>query len=244
MATIIFVIGNTGSGKTSAMRTLDPERTLIINVLDKDLPWRGSRLNYTKKKRNIRHVDSQEKIIATIKERIEFVDTIVFDDIGYTMTEEFFNKMNVTGYEKYNQIGGNMQKIIKFAKNIEDNDKTFIFVFHADVNDGNKELKIKTIGKLLDDKYELLGITPIALFTKVSIDGKDEAKYTFITNRSIDNNGVTIPAKSPMGMFPSKEIPNDMAYVMECVHAYYNGDDVPQFEKENSEEKENSSSNA
>lgn len=226
MANIIFIIGDTGTGKSTSMRNLDNEKTLIINVLGKELPWKGSRKQYSKDKKNIRQVSKRDAIIETLKLKKDSADIFILDDIGYSMTEEFFSTINVTGYEKFSRIGDNMQKIIKFAKDEISSEKTVIFMFHLEVDEKAALLKIKTIGKLLDDKYNPLGVTPMALFTKVEI-GKEGNKYYFITQRSIDDDNNIVPAKCPEGMFPSSKIPNDLDYVLKCMHAYYNDEEMP-----------------
>lgn len=230
MASIVFIVGDTGTGKTTSLRSLEPDKTLIINVLGKDLPWRGSRNQYSTKLKNIRVVNDRANIEATIRKVLESkpeVSTFIIDDVGFTMSEEFFKKVAVKGFEKFSEIGANMQKLISFARDVVPSEKSVIFMFHTDINEVSSEYKVKTIGKLLDDKYTPLGVTAIALFTDVVISEKDGNKFSFITNRSVGDNGIVIPAKSPDGMFPQTKIPNDMQYVIDCMNAYYDGLDTP-----------------
>ena len=41
-----LIIAPSGAGKTSSVRTLDPNTTFIFNSLKKDLPWKGSAKQY------------------------------------------------------------------------------------------------------------------------------------------------------------------------------------------------------
>lgn len=100
MASIVFVVGDTGTGKTTSLRFLEPDKTLIINVLGKDLPWRGSRNQYSTKLKNIRVVNDRANIEATIRKVLESkpeVSTFIIDDVSFTMSEEFFKKVSVKG---------------------------------------------------------------------------------------------------------------------------------------------------
>jgi hypothetical protein len=81
---------------------------------------------------------------------------------------------------------------------------------HTDTDaDGNERLK--TIGKLLDEKIVLEGMSTIVLKTNVS-----DGKYTFLTQ----NNGKDT-TKSPADMFPSYAIDNDLKYVDDKIRSYY-----------------------
>ena len=81
--------------------------------------------------------------------------------------------------------------------------------------------KIKTIGAMLEDKYNPLAIVSVALFTDVSFDKEGKAEYSFITNRTNINN-LLIPAKTPDGMFETLRVPNDLKLVIDKMNEYYN----------------------
>ena len=46
MAELCAIVGNSGTGKSTSIRTLDPKSTFIINVARKPLPFRGAKKNY------------------------------------------------------------------------------------------------------------------------------------------------------------------------------------------------------
>ena len=47
----ILVMGESGSGKTTSLRTLNPETTFIIECDGKGLSWRGWKNQYAKDKK-------------------------------------------------------------------------------------------------------------------------------------------------------------------------------------------------
>ena len=47
MSTMIALAGQSGTGKSSSIRTLNPAETFIINVASKPLPFKGWRSKYT-----------------------------------------------------------------------------------------------------------------------------------------------------------------------------------------------------
>lgn len=229
MANVVIVVGPTGSGKSTSMKNLDPKETYVINVLNKPLPFKGSRGMYAEEKKNIQSTDDYfqvKQLLEIIPVKRTDIKNIIIDDVGFVMTTEFFKRSHETGYNKFTDIGKHMQEILETAKNLKQ-DLNIVFMFHDDddYNDKTKiGKKVKTIGSLLDDKYDPLAIVSIALFTNVTFDKSGKASYEFITNRTLINN-IIIPAKSPDGMFPEGKVPNDLKLVFEQIHEYY-GDKV------------------
>lgn len=226
MAKVSIVCGATGTGKSSSLRNLKAEETYVINVLNKPLPFKGSKSLYNEANKNHANVDNYQGIL-TILEAIDkkgtHIKNLVLDDLGFVMTTEFFARANEKGYEKFAHMGLHMQQIISYAKNMRD-DLNIVLMYHEDddVSDRIKVgKKIKLIGQMLEDKYDPLGVVSVCLFTDVTFDDKTgEAKYSFITNRT-QKNGIIIPAKSPAGMFDSNIIPNDLSVVFKTMDEYY-----------------------
>lgn len=100
-----------------------------------------------------------------------------------------------------------------------------VLMFHDDVSADDKSVynirTIKTIGRILDDKYNPAAIVSVCLFTDVAFNKDGNAEYTFITQRTLDKNGVIVPAKSPDGMFEEKRIPNNLQLVFTTMNEYY-----------------------
>ena len=230
MANVIIVCGEPGSGKSTSLRNLDPKETYIVNVLNKPLPWQGSKSQFSKDNKNVGHTDKHNEVIAVLKGLVEKrpeVKNVILDDIGYVMLSEFFARAKESGYGKFAELGLHFQQIIEAAKNMPDG-VNVVFMFHVDDVVSDRVIvgkKLKLIGQMLDDKYNPLGVVGVALFTEVEFDDKGEAKYQFITNRC-QINGITIPAKSPYGLFDKLKIDNDLSYVFKKMDKYYHSESV------------------
>jgi len=127
-------------------------------------------------------------------------------------------KIEVENDNKFSEIGKHMFSIIDTAKQLRD-DLNIIFLFHPDIQideNGQSTKKIKTIGKLLDEKYTPEASFSTLLYTEVTFEKDGSPKYSFITNRT-----QTCPAKSAEGMFESTRIENDLQKVITTMREYY-----------------------
>jgi hypothetical protein len=217
LAKVIIVGGFEGTGKSSALRHMNPNDTYVYNTLGKDLPFKGSRKLYNTEIGNTFTSDNWQAALQCIPAVADKgYSHLVIDDIGYLMSTEFFQKADQKGYDKFNEIGLHMQQIIKAAKDSEL--ETVTLMFHLD-NDPATGIALRTIGRLLMDKYNPAGLVEILLVTNVDTSPDGTSKYTFVTNRCM-KNGLVLPAKSPMGMF-DLEIDNDLNFVIEKMNEYY-----------------------
>ena len=227
MSEIIAVVGQTGTGKSTSIESLNPKETVIINVIGKPLPFRGWKQKYvpmTKEGGNFYVNTDSAKIVTVLKmvsdSRPE-VKTIVIDDFQYLMSSEFMNRSTEQGWHKFTDIGRHAWDVIQSAKSLREDLKVFI-LSHDEVMPDTypPKRKIKTIGKMLDEKVTLEGLFTVVLFTDVSKDqDKGGLQYKFITQ----NDGTTT-SKSPKGMFSEITIPNDLALVIKAIDSYYAGD--------------------
>jgi len=184
-----------------------------VNVIDKSLPFRNDF-------KNILATDDYAKIKAKMLGAVEYgLKTIVIDDSGYLIMNQFMRgqgtKKGNAVFELYNQIASNFWDLINFVKYDLPNDVIVYFVMHEDIDDmGN--VKPMTIGKLLNDKINIQG-----MFTIVFRAMKNDGKYIFRTQSS----GLDI-AKTPMGMFDSESIDNDLKVINDTIREYENMEEV------------------
>ena len=223
MAKTILICGKTGTGKTSAIRTLNPTETVILRVINRTLPFKYTGI-YSKENKNLFFTPTHESILQALAwaNAQPNVKNIVITDGTYIIRQEFFKKAQQTGYQKFTEFAMHMQQILKAIQDCREDIKVFM-EYHVDVvvnENGAVEYKPSTVGKLLDSQYNILENVDIVLFANPQYEDKT-IKYGFITNRMLDRNGAEIPAKSPMGMFEDSFIPNDLAYVVQKVDEYY-----------------------
>jgi len=223
MSNTILIIGESGSGKSTSIRNLNPLETVIINVLDKPLPFKGFKKNYIKtatedKKVNYFATDEAAKIKAAIDKintaRPE-VKNIIIDDFQYIMANEFMRRALERGFDKFSEIGQKTWDLIKHISQGREDINCFI-LSHSDTDQSGK-IKCKTIGKMLDDKICVEGMFTIVLHALTS-----DNKYKFLTQ----NDGTHL-AKSPLGMFKEKYIDNDLLEINKAINDYFN-DDIEQ----------------
>ena len=222
MAKTVIIIGESGTGKSSSLRSLNSKETYIIKVIDKELPFREEK-KYSTTSKNLAVTSKSEDIVAILKgisKSRPDIKNIIIDDIGFVMTKEFFDRSTESGFTKFTDIAKHMQEIIQTCENLE-GDITIALMFHVEnvVSDGViVEKGLKTIGKLLDQAYDPRATVSTVLYTDVKVE-KEATVYEFITNRVVVK-GVTIPAKSPIDMF-EKRIPNDLQFVFNRIREYY-----------------------
>lgn len=203
MAKPILIIGNSGSGKSHSLQSLPSGSYALINVMGKDLPFRTDKkylvsTNYTEIKQSLINYASK-------------IDMIVIDDAGYLITEQFMQRSNEKGYEKFSALANDFWQLIRFIS-LELPPHVRVYLTMHEDRDDFGFVKPKTIGKMLDEKLNIAGLFSILLNAQ-----KKEGKYIFRTQT--DGYDVT---KSPEGMFESEEIANDLKLVDDAIKKYYN----------------------
>jgi hypothetical protein len=226
LADIVLVLGESGSGKSTSLQNLDPETTFIINVTGKALPFKGFKAKYSQDKNNYYVANDYaaiNKALLTLnEERFNHIKTIVVDDFQYVMSFEYMNRAKETGFGKFTEMGQHVFSIIQLSSKLREG-LTVFFLSHSSTDRdefGNRYTKMKTIGKLLDEKITLEGLFTVVLVAQIDPTNKDQSlKHYFLTQ----NDG-TSTAKSPMGMFDSLKIPNDLNFVLNTLTAYNLGE--------------------
>lgn len=225
MANIVMIMGASGKGKSTSIKTLDPKETVIINVLQKRLPFKGSKTVYNKENKNLFNLDDYTQIVSyinSINERATYVKNIVIDDMTYLMRKEYFKTAKQTGFGKYTDMAAHFQNVISVAENCRDDLNIFIMMHCEEVMSDNTIVGYKpsTVGKLIDNSYNPVEVVPILLFADIKYDDKGNATYGFYTHRCM-NGSTEIPAKSPADMFDEDFIPNDLGLVVKIMEEYY-----------------------
>jgi len=225
MSNLVIVLGASGSGKSTSIKTLEPKETVVLNVLGKDLPFKGSRTNYTREKLNLIQTSKWDSIInmmQSISKNKPDIHNIVIDDAIYIMRTEFFDRCKEKGYDKYNELADHFRRLISEGNSLR-NDITVFMMLHTEPIEADGSIigyKATTIGKLLDKQYNPVESVSVTLFAQPQYDEKGKPTFGFWTH-PMKVNGIEIPAKTPDEMFEEDFIPNDLQYVINKMREYY-----------------------
>lgn len=201
MAVLVMVIGQSGSGKSTSLRNFKDNEAFVINVSGKPMPFKNNGVKVWRS-------TNYQNITKAISEAPS--KSIIIDDSTYLMTTEFMRTAQIKGYDKYTEMACNFYNLLQAAAALPE-DKIVYFLGHVDL-DANGNERFKTIGKMLDEKVTLEGWFTIVLKTVVQ-----DGKYQFSTQT---NGHDTV--KSPMGMFDSQLVDNDLKAVDTAIREFYN----------------------
>lgn len=214
MAKLICVMGESGSGKTTSMRNLDPATTYYIDADGKGLAWRGWRSQYSVEKKNFystRDIPAITNLIVGIATKKPETKVIVIDTLNTCMVDKEVKGMKENGYGKWIDLAQFVWDSIEVASKQRD-DLTVIYVMHSEtVRDdfGYAFTRVKTNGRKLEK------LIPETLFSTVLLAKRtDDGRYVFETQAKNST------AKSPMDAFSSFEIDNDMAEVLKALEDF------------------------
>lgn len=215
MAKIIAIMGESGAGKTTSMRNLDPKTTMYFDCDKKGLSWKGWKEQYNGANKNYIKTDDQNVVLSTLQivdssDKFKHIKTIIIDTINGIMVADEMRRMEDKGFDKWRDLAYAIYTIIDYALTMRD-DLTVIFVAHTQTDredSGYMFTHIKTSGKKLD-KITLESKFPTVLLAK-SLDGR----YVFETKA---NNST---AKTPMGAISEAVIDNDIVQVLKALEEY------------------------
>jgi len=214
MATTIGIMGESGSGKTTSLRNLDPSSTFIIDCDGKGLSWRGWRKQYGEDKKNYFRTNEQNRVLAylaSINSGAPHIKVVVIDTINGIMVADEARRRNEKGYDKWADLAWAVWDILEYALTMRD-DITVVFTAHSQTerdDDGYKHTRIKTSGKKLD-KIAVESKLQALLLAKRNADGE----YVF----EVHANNST--AKTPAGLYEAETVPNDAAQVIADIREY------------------------
>lgn len=215
MSKVIGIMGESGSGKTTAMRNLDPETTFYIDCDKKGLSWKGWRDQYSVEKKNYMvtdYVHVVQKVLTGISETEEaaHIKTVVIDTLNGLMVADEVRRMKEKGFDKWQDLAQCVWQLLDSLYSFRD-DLTIIVLCHSQTqkeDDGYTFTRIKTSGKKLD-KLNVESKLTTVLYALCK-----DGKYIFKTHA--DNS----TAKTPLGAFEEDEIENDITKVLDALKDY------------------------
>jgi hypothetical protein len=224
----LCIYGESGMGKTTSLRNMNPETTFIISTTGKPLSFRGWKKKYipfkldreTKEITGNYYVSSNSeqilKILKIINAKMPHITAVVLDDMQYIMSYEFVDRATEVGYSRFSEIAQHMMEILRYSEQMRE-DCTMCFLTHSENvgTDIDPRYVIKTIGKLLSEKVTLEGLFTYIFFAKTEEGDDGKMQYKLVTN----NDGKCL-AKTPMGMFEDLEIDNDLNQILKVIKEY------------------------
>lgn len=222
MSKIIGIMGESGSGKTTAMRNLPPEKTFYIDADRKGLSWKGWRESYNKDNKNYLRSDNPAVILGVLEKLqhppvqkegtvLQFpFDYIVIDTINGIMVGDEMRRMKEKNYDKWTDLAQAIWNILDYANNMDDK-FTVIVIAHSETvmdDNGYSLTRIRTSGRKLSK------IVLESKMTTVLLAKAKAGKYVFETKAQNST------AKSPMGAFEEAEIDNDIVPVLKALEDY------------------------
>jgi hypothetical protein len=212
MALPVLIIGRSGSGKTYSLKNFKPEEIGVISVEKGRLPFKSD--IKTVKVPNFIGEEGLNDYAAINAAKYAWImqvinkskaKSIAIDDSQYLLVNELFDRSAEKGYDKFTDMAAKFRNLIHGINEMPDDDKIIYFLHHSELDTDGRE-KVKTIGKMLDEKLTIEGCFDIVLYCQ------DHKFYTQANGQST--------AKSPEDMF-ELEIPNDLKAVDTAIRKYY-----------------------
>ncbi|MBQ1406361.1 MAG: AAA family ATPase [Oscillospiraceae bacterium] len=201
MGECVIIYGKSGTGKSRSLKNFADDEIFLVNTINKRLPFPG-KFKYTITGANM---DTIERGLKTMP-----CKTAVIDDFGYQQTLRFMEGHGKGDqFKMYNTIADQTFNVIQIIKSLPE-DVIVYLIMHEETNDLG-DVKLKTIGKLLDQKVCLEGMVTVCL--RAMKTGTD--RYFFRTQ----SDGSDI-SKSPEGMF-DLEIENDLKMINDRIREYW-----------------------
>lgn len=204
MATAVLIMGESGSGKSASLRNFAPNEISVFNVTSKPLPFKQGKTKIPKID-NATYTDIANALANPNKR------AYVIDDAGYLLSFEMFKRANETGYSKFTDMAKNFFDMLDFINTKLPNDIIVYITMHTEDDSEMHRVKVKTIGKMLDQNLKIEGLFSIVLRAVQTEDG-----YKFVTR-----DDMVSTAKSPIGMWEDDMIDNDLKAVDATIREYY-----------------------
>ena len=223
MAEVIIYMGESGCGKSTSLRNLDPEKTVIISPNGKSLPFpKGNQYILGENRIATEELDDIKTVIGVVSDDMPNVNVIILEDFTHYFTarilsQKFLNR-NTGGevFQRWNDFGFSVYQTV-FADSTQWRDDLIIVVLHHTQIKEDGSIGFKTSGKLLDNLVDPPSYVTTVLHGVVE-DTDKGTRYMVQTQKDTIRH-----AKSPPGMFAEMRIFNDMAKILDRVREYKKG---------------------
>lgn len=201
MAELVLLLARSGTGKSTGLRNFKKDEAVVVLCSGKKLPFKSDMVTFVPKSYPAVY-EAIEKASAPV---------VVLDDVNYLMSMEEMARSSETGYAKFNIMAQNMYNVFKTIMD-KPGDQIYYLIAHASEpnTDNDHQLRFKTTGKMLSEKIVLEGLTNIVI-------GADYQDGEFVYKVRSDGTGI----KTPIGMFETETVPNDLKAVDKTIREYY-----------------------
>lgn len=211
---VIGLMGESGAGKTTSMRNLDPATTVYIDCDKKGLSWKGWKSQYNTENKNYLKTDYPQVALQMLQrvnteKAFKKVQTVIVDTLNGLMVADEMRRSKEKGYDKWMDLAASVYELVDYALTVRD-DLTVIFVCHTQTerdDAGYSFTRIKTSGRKLDK------IALESKFTTVLLAKCVDGRYLFETQSKFST------AKSPFGALEA-EMENDITEVIKRLADY------------------------
>lgn len=221
MAHLVFVVGKSGMGKSTSLRNLNPDETVIVNTDQKALPFKKFQENYNEEKGNYLKGSEPDKVLGKLKEahKNPKIKTVIVDTWSRVMTDFVMNKgfRKNSGFEKWAKLSGSQYDLLTTINEKMRDDMTVYLFAHPETvydEDGFANERIAVQGRQLE-KFAPESFSSIVLYSEIDIQ-PGENRHVFRTKSSGNDT-----CKTPIDMFEDEYIDNDLVLVNKAIKEYY-----------------------
>ena len=223
MAKLVFVVGKSGMGKSTSCRNLDPDKTVIVNSDQKDLPFPKFKTKFNKEKGNYLQTSNVDEIIQKLRDvqSNENITTVVIDTWTRIMTDEVMSKEfhnSSNGMKMWSNMAYKQYTLLNII-NEKLRDDLIVYLFcHPEIvydETGYPKMQIAVQGQQLK-KFVPESFSTVVLYSEAIKNPGQPINYYF---RTVTNGEDT--CKAPMGMFEEENVDNDLIEINDVINEYY-----------------------
>lgn len=228
MGRLSFIVANTGMGKSYSLRNLPPDQCIIINTDKKELPWRQYSKSWNRDLKNYIETSDIEDIRKVIKygaesgKKIVVIDTWNMNVNDLVFSEEF-RKQGKDYMTKWGEMAASQYQLFNYIRDNTPDDMYVYLMAHPEetLNEdtGLIEMRIAVHGGMLK-KVRPESKSTIVLYAEVN-KTTEGVQYKFRTQTTGRDT-----CKTPVGMFETNLVDNDLLAVDATIREYYGLDPV------------------
>jgi hypothetical protein len=222
MAQLIYLVGKSGMGKSTSLRNLNPDETVIINTDQKALPFKDFSAKYSEEKRNYRKTSDINIVISTLQKvnTLPNVKTVIIDTWSRIMTDTVMSQSfrAEKGFDKWSKMAAAQYDLINTVNDVMRDDIIVYLIAHPETHyddSGFSSERIGVQGKMLE-RFVPESFSTIVLYSEIVKTPGQPNRHVF---RTVSSGNDT--CKTPLEMFEEDLIDNDLVNVNNTIREYY-----------------------